>query len=76
MAINTSPEPATNVAASVGEDVLAVGSVLLAAFYPVMLLTVVVAGLIVSLFLLPRVVRYFRSLLAKLRGTQGTAAVR
>ncbi len=72
MAINTSPEPATNAAASVGEDVLAVGSVLLAAFYPVLLLTVIVAGLIVSLFLLPRVVRYFRSLLAKLRGTGGT----
>jgi hypothetical protein len=48
---------------------------LLAAFCPVLLLTVVVAGLIVSLFLLPRVVRYFRSLLAKLRGTKGTAAV-
>lgn len=74
MAINTSPEPVTNAAASLGEDVLAVGSVLLAAFYPVLLLTVVVAGLIVSLFLLPRVLRYFRSLLAKLRGTQGTSA--
>jgi len=73
MAINTSPEPVTNTAASLGEDVLAVGSVLLAAFYPVLLLTVVVAGLIVSLFLLPRVIRYFRSLLAKLRGTGGTS---
>ena len=73
MMINASPEPATNVAASLGEDVLAVGSVLLAAFYPVLLFTVVVAGLIVSLFLLPRVVRYFRSLLAKLRGPQGVS---
>ncbi len=72
MAINTSPEPVTNAAASLGEDVLAVGSVLLAAFYPVLLLTVVVAGLIITLFLLPRVVRYFRSMLAKLRGEGGT----
>jgi hypothetical protein len=73
MAINTSPEPVTNAAASLGEDVLAVGSVLLAAFYPVLLLTVLVTGLIVSLFLLPRVVRYFRSLPAKLHGTQETS---
>jgi hypothetical protein len=70
MVVNTSPEPVTNVAASLGEDILAVGSVLLAAFYPLVLLMVVVTGLIISLFLLPRIVRYFRSLLAKLRGTR------
>ena len=68
MVVNTSPEPVTNVAASLGEDILAVGSVLLAAFYPLVLLMVVVTGLIISLFLLPRIVRYFRTLLAKLRG--------
>ena len=68
MVVNTSPEPGTNVAASLGEDVLAVGSILLAAFYPLVLLIVVVTGLIISLFLLPRIVRYFRTLLAKLRG--------
>ena len=68
LVVNTSPEPATNVAASLAEDGLAVGSVLLAAFYPVVLFMVVVAGLIISLFLLPRIVRYFRTLLAKLRG--------
>ncbi len=68
MVVNTSPEPATNVAASLAEDGLAVGSVLLAAFYPVLLLIVVVTGLILSLFLLPSIVRYFRSLLAKLGG--------
>jgi Ca2+/Na+ antiporter len=70
--INTSPEPGTNVAASLGEDGLAVGSILLAAFYPLALFIVVVTGLIVSFFLLPRVVRYFRTIPAKLRGTQGT----
>jgi hypothetical protein len=70
MVVNTSPEPVTNVAASLGEDVLAVGSVLLAAFYPLVLLIVVVTGLIISLFWLPRIVRYFRTLLAKLRGTR------
>jgi hypothetical protein len=73
MAINTSPEPATNAAASLGEDVLAVGSVFLAAFYPVLLFTVVVVGLIISLFLLPRVIRYFRWLLVKLRGLEETS---
>jgi len=72
MVVNTSPEPVTNVAASLGEDVLAVGSILLAAFYPLVLLIVVVTGLIISLFWLPRIVRYFRTLLAKLRGEGGT----
>jgi hypothetical protein len=75
MAINTSPEPVTNAAASLGEDCIAVGSILLAAFYPVLLFTVIVAGLIVSLFLLPGVVRYFRWLLAKLRGLPVTSEV-
>jgi hypothetical protein len=75
MAINISPEPASNAAASLGEDGLAVGSILLAAFYPLLLFTVVVAGLIVSLFLLPRIVRYFRSVWAKLRGPRGTSSV-
>jgi hypothetical protein len=74
LVVNTSPEPVTNVAASLAEDGLAVGSLLLAAFYPVLLFMVVVIGLIISLFLLPRTVRYFRSLPAKLRGSQGASS--
>lgn len=70
--INTSPEPATNVIASLVEDVVAVGSMLLAAFYPLLLIVVVVIGLVVSLIVLPKTVRYFRGVLEKIRGGRGT----
>ena len=70
--INTSPEPASNAVASLVEDVVAVGSILLAAFYPLLLVVVVVIGLLVSLFVLPRTVRYFRGVFGKMRDGRGT----
>jgi hypothetical protein len=72
--INTSPEPVTNVAASLTEDVVAVSSVLLAAFYPILIVIVVVIGLIISLIVLPKTIRYFRAIIGKLRGKPGTAS--
>ena len=60
--LNMSPEPVTNVVASLTEDVIAVGSVLLAAFYPLLLVIVVVVALLISLVYLPRTIRYFRRL--------------
>ena len=65
--INTSPEPVTNVAASLAEDVVAVGSVALAAYYPILLVLVVVVGLVISMIVLPRTVRYLRAIIGKLR---------
>jgi len=72
--INTSPEPVTNVAASLTEDVVAVGSILLAAFYPVLLIIVVVVGLMISMVVLPKTVKYFRRVLGKMRGKAGTVS--
>src|ERR1044071_2976419 len=72
--INTSPEPVTNVAASLTEDVVAVGSILLAAFYPVLLIVVVVVGLMISVVVLPKTVKYFRRVLGKMRGKAGTVS--
>jgi hypothetical protein len=66
--INTSPEPVTNMSASVAEDVVAVGSILLAAFYPAVLFAVVVAGLILSMVMLPKTFRYFRAFSGKISG--------
>lgn len=63
--INTSPEPASNIVASVLEDVLAIGSILLAAFLPVAFFLVIAAGLVLSFWLLPRVLRFFRNVLRK-----------
>jgi hypothetical protein len=72
-AINTSPEPVSNVVASASEDVVAVGSVLLAAYYPILLFIVVAIGVVISIIVLPKAVRYFRRLRAKLKGEDEVA---
>ncbi|MEK6282557.1 MAG: DUF4126 domain-containing protein [Acidobacteriota bacterium] len=66
--VNTSPEPVSNIVVSVLEDVLAVGSILLAVFLPVALFLVVAAGLLVSAWLLPKVIRFFRGVVRSIRG--------
>lgn len=66
-AINTSPEPASNITASLAEDVVAVGSIALAPFYPVVIIVVVLIGVIASAIIIPRIIRYFRSVMATLR---------
>jgi len=66
--INTSPEPVSNIVISVAEDVLVVGSILLAAFLPVLVFFVIAAGLAVSLWVLPRVIRFFRQVFRRIRG--------
>ncbi len=72
--INTTPEPVTNVIASLVEDVVAVGSVLLAAFYPILLIVVIVLGLAISMVVLPRTVRYFRRMVGKMLGKPETTS--
>lgn len=67
-AINTSPEPFSNIAVSLAEDGLAIGSVLLAAFYPILLFIVVAIGLLISIIILPKIIRYIRGVVAKVRG--------
>jgi Domain of unknown function (DUF4126) len=66
-AINTSPEPASNIAASLAEDIVAVGSIVLAWVYPVAMIVLVVIAVVLSIFLVPRIVRYLRRVLARLR---------
>jgi uncharacterized membrane protein len=67
LAANTSPEPFSNVALSLGEDALAFGSAILMAFYPVVILIVVVIFLIVALWLLPKILRAVQRLLMRAR---------
>lgn len=66
--VNTSPEPVSNVVVSLLEDVLAVGSILLSVFLPFLLFAVVAAGLLVSIWLLPKVIRFFRGVFRSIRG--------
>jgi len=65
--LNTLPEPVTNAVVSVAEDVLAILSVVAAVFFPVLLFVIVAAGLLVSIYLFNRVIRFFRSVTRKIR---------
>lgn len=66
--INTSPEPVSNVVVSLSEDVLAVATILLALFLPILVFLVIAAGLAFSFWLLPRVLRFFRGIFRRIRG--------
>jgi hypothetical protein len=71
-ALNTSPEPVSNVTASLAEDVVAVGSITLAPFYPIIVIAIVIIAIAVSVILVPRIVRYLRSVRSRLRRIAGT----
>ena len=77
LAINTSPEPVTNVAASTAEDVTLVGVLALAAAFPIA--AAVIAGLLLltalglAAFLFGRVRRGWRAFQAWREGRRGTA---
>src|ERR1043165_6491527 len=66
--VNASPEPFSNIALSIGEDVLVVVSIVLALFLPLLVFFVIGAGLAMSLWILPRVLRFFRTVYRKVRG--------
>ena len=66
--INTSPEPVSNFVVSLAEDALVIVAVVLALFLPVLVFLLIGAGLAVSLWILPRVIRFFRSVFRKVRG--------
>jgi hypothetical protein len=65
--VNTSPEPLSNIAVSLTEDVIAIVSILLAVFLPVLLFIVVAAGLVFSAWVLPRIFKFFRLVLQSVR---------
>lgn len=66
--INASPEPVSNIVVSLTEDVLAIVSILMAVFLPVLVFFVIAAGLAFSLWILPRVLKFFRGVYRKVRG--------
>ena len=71
MAANTGPEPVSNILLSLTEDVFTFGSTILMAFYPVVMLIIVVIFLIVTIWLTPKIIRALRRLIARLRGLFG-----
>ena len=58
--LNTSPEPVSNVVASIVEDILAILSMTAAIFLPYVLFGIVAIGLLVSYLVLPRILRFFQ----------------
>jgi hypothetical protein len=71
-AVNTSPEPFSNIAVSLAEDVLSISSVMLAVFYPILLFIVVAIGLLISIIILPKIIRYIRAVIRKARKLMGS----
>ena len=58
--VNLSPEPFSNIVVSLIEDAVAITSILLAFFLPIVLIILVTAFVVVSLVLLPKIVRLAR----------------
>lgn len=67
LAANTSPEPVSNIALSLAEDVVTVGSVVLMVFHPVVVLVLVLMFVLVAIWLVPRIARALKRLLARAR---------
>jgi hypothetical protein len=70
-AANVSPEPFTNWALSVVEDLIAVGSVVLAVLHPLVILIVVAVFLVIFAWLMPKVFRRLRRMLSAARAFFG-----
>lgn len=68
---NLSPEPVSNWVLSLLEDVIAIGAVVLTVLSPIIILVVIAIFLLVFAWILPKVVRRFRRMLAVLRAFFG-----
>lgn len=74
-AANTSPEPVTNWTLSLVEDVIAVGSTVLMIINPLIILVIIVIFLLILAWILPKVVRRLRRMLASARAFFGGQSV-
>ena len=71
LAANTSPEPVSNIALSLGEDILTFGAASLLAFHPVIILVVAILATILAIWLIPKIFRTLRRLFRKIRSLLG-----
>jgi hypothetical protein len=72
LAINASPEPFTNWAASIAEDIVAFVGVWAALQHPYVMLALVIAFLALATYLLPKTFRGLRTLFRKITGRDKT----
>jgi hypothetical protein len=71
---NLSPEPFSNIALSLGEDAVALGSSFLIAWFPLVMLAVVVLFLLVFFWLAPKILRAVKRRLGVGRAPQVSPA--
>lgn len=71
--INTSPEPFTNIAASLAEDVIVFGGVSMALFKPVAFMIAAAIGLVIFIWLAPKLWRGIASFFGRFRDPAGAA---
>jgi uncharacterized membrane protein len=69
LAVNTSPEPLSNIALSLIEDVIAVGASVLMTVHPLVILAIVTTFVILSLLIARRIIRALRGLFRAAIGT-------
>ena len=67
VAVNASPEPFSNIALSLTEDVVAFGSAVMMVFHPVVILTVVGIAVLFAIWLIPKILRALRRLFQRKR---------
>ena len=65
--LNASPEPVSNIVASVIEDILAVVSVVCSVLFPALLFVIVGVGLVISFLVFKRIIRFFRQVASSIR---------
>ncbi|MGL4576206.1 MAG: DUF4126 domain-containing protein [Burkholderiaceae bacterium] len=66
-AINTSPEPVSNWAASLTEDAVTIGGLTLAIFNPWVFLVLLVVFIVFALWFIPKIFRFIRTIIGRLR---------
>ena len=70
-AANTSPEPVTNWTLSIIEDVVAIGATVLMVINPVVILIIIAIFLLILAWILPKVIRRLRRMIASARAFFG-----
>ncbi len=68
-AVNTSPEPFSNIAVSLGEDAMVVGGIWMATQHPLLFLALVAAFVVIAFLALRLILRGLRRLLAPVRAS-------
>lgn len=74
--VNTSPEPFSNIGASLAEDTLVVGGLMTALYYPSLFLVFLVAFVALMIWLLPILWRALKGIYVSLKGLFGADKVK